>query len=130
MSALGVTGAAPCPCGSGQAYAGCCEPLHLGAREARTAEELMRSRYAAYVQRHEAYLLRTWHPRTRPALVRLDESPEWQGLTVLATADGRYDDRTGEVEFRAAHDGGVLHERSRFMRRAGHWVYVDGDVVD
>jgi SEC-C motif-containing protein len=90
----------------------------------------MRSRYAAYVRRHEGYLLRTWHPRTRPARVSLEESPDWQGLTVLATADGRYDDRTGEVEFRAAHDGGVLHERSRFMRRAGHWVYVDGDALD
>ena len=55
---------------------------------------------------------------------------DWQGLTVLATADGREDDSVGEVEFEAAHDGGVLHERSRFIRRAGRWVYVDGDVID
>jgi SEC-C motif-containing protein len=46
---------------------------------------------------------------------------------VIATADGREDDSVGEVEFEAAHDGGVLHERSRFVRRAGRWVYVDGD---
>ena len=107
----------------------CCQPLHLGSREAQTAEELMRSRYAAYVLRDGAYLLRTWHPRTRPPEIGFDQSPGWLGLTVLATADGRYDDRHGEVEFRAAHEQGVLHERSRFMRRAGHWVYVDGDVV-
>jgi SEC-C motif-containing protein len=35
----------------------------------------------------------------------------------------------GEVEFEATHDGGVLHERSRFVRRAGRWVYVDGDLI-
>ena len=36
------------------------------------------------------------------------------------------------MEFRAAYrtaDGaGLLHERSRFERRAGRWVYVDGDI--
>ena len=48
---------------------------------------------------------------------------------MIATADGREDDSVGEVEFEAAHDGGVLHERSRFVRRAGRWVYVDGDVM-
>jgi SEC-C motif-containing protein len=49
------------------------------------------------------------------------------GLTVLATADGREGDQVGEVEFEASYVGGVLHERSRFTRRAGRWVYVDGD---
>jgi SEC-C motif-containing protein len=38
----------------------------------------------------------------------------------------------GFVEFRAHWSGGgrsgVLHERSRFARRGGHWLYVDGDV--
>jgi uncharacterized protein YchJ len=37
-------------------------------------------------------------------------------------------DSVGEVEFEAAHADGVLHERSRFVKRAGRWVYVDGDV--
>lgn len=90
----------------------------------------MRSRFTAYVRGDERYLLRTWHPRTRPAQMGLNGSPHWLGLTVLATADGRDDDRTGEVEFQATHDGGELHERSRFVRRAGHWVYVDGDLLD
>jgi SEC-C motif-containing protein len=62
--------------------------------------------------------------------MRLDGTPSWLRLTVLATADGRDDDRTGEVEFQAFHEGGTLYERSRFVRRAGHWVYVDGDLLD
>jgi SEC-C motif-containing protein len=130
VSAFGTVSTTACPCGNEAAYAACCEPLHLGVREARTAEELMRSRFAAYVRRDERYLMRTWHPRTRPAQMRLDGTPSWLRLTVLATADGRDDDRTGEVEFQAFHEGGTLYERSRFVRRAGHWVYVDGDLLD
>ena len=83
---------------------------------------------AAFVVGDAAYLARTWHPRTRPADLDAATGPAWRGLTVLATADGREDDSIGEVEFEAAHDGGVLHERSRFIRRAGRWVYVDGDM--
>jgi SEC-C motif-containing protein len=121
-----------CPCGSGHAYDACCGALHRGEREAETAVELMRSRYAAYVLGDEAYLLRTWHPRTRPRDLGLGlaGTPRWLGLTVLATADGNEGDPAGEVEFEARHVGGVLHERSRFTRRAGHWVYVDGTVEE
>jgi SEC-C motif-containing protein len=132
MTLFGGPVAAPtpgsCPCGTGALYAACCGPLHEGNQTARTAEQLMRSRYAAFVVGDTAYLARTWHPRTRPADLEAANGVAWQGLTVLATADGREDDSVGEVEFTAAHDGGVLHERSRFIRRAGRWVYVDGDV--
>ena len=117
----------PCPCGSSGAYDECCGPLHRGESAARTAKELMRSRYAAYVVGDAAYVLRTWHPRTRPARLSLDDAPDWLGLTVIATADGREGDPEGDVEFRADYRGGALHERSHFVWRAGRWVYVDGD---
>jgi SEC-C motif-containing protein len=90
----------------------------------------MRSRYAAYVVHDAAYLLRTWHPRTRPGELDFSHGPSWVGLTVVASADGLEGDTIGEVEFEASYDGGVLHERSRFTRRAGRWVYVDGDGTD
>jgi SEC-C motif-containing protein len=90
----------------------------------------MRSRYAAYVVGDDGYLARTWHPRTRPASIDAPKGPTWKGLSVVSTADGREGDRVGEVEFEATYDGGVLHERSRFVRRAGRWVYVDGEVSD
>ena len=38
------------PVGSGSAYETCCGPLHVGARQAETPEELMRSRYSAYAR--------------------------------------------------------------------------------
>ena len=133
MSAFGAVAHDPalvgaCPCGTGLTYAACCRPLHEGVAHADSAVRLMRSRYSAYVVHDAAYLLRTWHPRTRPTELDASGGPAWQRLTVLETADGRDSDSVGEVEFEAAHADGVLHERSRFVKRAGRWVYVDGDV--
>lgn len=92
----------------------------------------MRSRYSAYAVGRLDHVFRTWHPRTRPAAVEPTLDLTWTGLTVLATEAGRPGDDHGVVEFDAAYrsgDGpGVLHERSRFTRRAGRWLYLDGDV--
>lgn len=70
-------------------------------------------------------------PRTRPDVVD-SQGVEWTGLQILATKDGQPGDITGMVEFRASYRAGkrhnILHEVSRFQRRAGRWMYVDGDV--
>jgi SEC-C motif-containing protein len=120
-----VSLAPDCPCGSGTPYDACCGPLHRNARQAETAEELMRSRYAAYVVGDADHVFRTWHPRTRPADVTPDPAMRWTGLEVL---DASEEGDTAEVEFRASYAGGSMHEHSRFERRAGRWVYVDGEV--
>jgi SEC-C motif-containing protein len=97
---------------------------------AETAEALMRSRYAAFALDLSDYLMATWHPRTRPATIELDTALEWVRLEVLDTTGGGRGDSEGEVEFTAHHreDGssGLLHERSRFVRRGGRWFYLDG----
>ncbi|WP_245859136.1 YchJ family protein [Luteimicrobium subarcticum] len=97
-----------------------------------TAEELMRSRFAAFRDGDVPWLVATWHRSTRPDDLDLDDNPRWRGLQVVDTVDGGPDDATGVVEFRATYvtdDGiGVLHERSRFVREEGRWYYVDGDV--
>jgi SEC-C motif-containing protein len=118
-----------CPCGLPEAYEKCCGRFHAGAA-APTAEALMRSRYSAFVQRDAGYLLRTWHPRTRPARLDLDPGMRWTGLEVLETRDGTAFHSAGTVTFRASYRGGTLHERSRFERVDGAWVYVDGDFLD
>jgi SEC-C motif-containing protein len=119
-----------CPCGLPEAYEDCCGRFHSGAAAAPTAEALMRSRYAAFVRRDAGYLLRTWHPRTRPERLDLDPRMRWTGLEVLGTTEGSAFHSTGTVTFRASHRGGSLHERSRFERVDGAWVYVDGDFLD
>lgn len=88
----------------------------------------MRSRYSAFVRRDEPYLLRTWHPRTRPAGVEFDPGTRWTGLEILGSGDGTAFHTTGTVTFRASYRGGSMEERSRFERADGAWVYVDGDV--
>jgi SEC-C motif-containing protein len=93
----------------------------------------MRSRYTAYVLRNAVYLLATWHPSTRPPHISFDPQQRWLGLKVIeARSSGG---TTAEVEFIARYRmGGTtaarLHERSRFVHEAGHWLYVDGDVVE
>jgi SEC-C motif-containing protein len=90
----------------------------------------MRSRYSAFVKVNEEYLRSTWHPRTRPARLDLDPATRWTGLEILGTTDGTAFHHTGTVTFRASFKGGSLHERSRFERVEGAWVYVDGEFLD
>jgi SEC-C motif domain protein len=84
----------------------------------------MRSRYSAFAVGDADYLLATWHPRTRPPTLRLDDDARWLGLEVLATTGGGLLERHGTVEFRARASGGVLEERSRFERIENRWYYV------
>ncbi|NHI15647.1 zinc chelation protein SecC [Microbacterium sp. CBS5P-1] len=118
----------PCPCGSAS-YAACCGPLHAGKRQAETPEELMRARYSAFATGDVFFLARSWHPRTRPADLSADPGLSWTGLTVHGSA---VDGEAGTVDFTAryvdAGGPGELREHSRFARRGGRWVYVDGDV--
>lgn len=123
----------PCPCGTGQSYQACCGRYHAGelAGQAPSPEALMRSRYSAFVLDLRDYLLSTWHPSTRPALI---EPPEpglkWLGLQVKAAQ--LQDADRGTVEFVARSKLGGrahrLHETSRFVRETGRWFYVDGEV--
>jgi SEC-C motif-containing protein len=101
--------------------------------EPATAEELMRSRFDAFRSADAHWLLRTWHPSTRPADLDLSDNPRWRGLQIVDTVAGGPADDTGIVEFRATYTQpgggiGVQHERSRFVREGGRWFYVDGDV--
>lgn len=111
-----------CPCGLPATYDACCGRFHGGAA-APTPELLMRSRYSAFAVGDTAYLLRTWHPTTRPATLVLDPRTRWTRLEVLSAVGGLLDVE-GSVHFRAHHAGGVLEERSRFVRDAGRWSYL------
>jgi SEC-C motif-containing protein len=114
-------------------YRQCCEAVLSGRKRAATAEALMRSRYSAYVAGELDYLLRTWHPSTRPPALDADSITNWCGLEIIRTEQGQAEDAAGLVEFRATagslHQISVLHEVSRFVQEAGQWLYVDGDII-
>lgn len=94
----------------------------------------MRSRYSAFAVGNEPYLLRSWHPATRPSRVDLDPAMRWAGLEILASTEGSAFHTTGTVTFRARYarrgEEGALHERSRFERHEGAWVYIEGIFVE
>ena len=92
----------------------------------------MRSRYAAFVLCNERYLLATWHPTRRPQSIPFNPAQKWLGLRIVAAKVTGED--SAQVEFiarsRVSNAAAVRqHERSRFIREAGAWFYVDGDVL-
>ena len=122
---------AACPCGSGDGLDACCGPV-IAMRSAATAEQLMRSRYTAFVLMDAGYLLASWHPASRPRELILDPEQRWLGLKIKRTDGGQIGDSQGIVEFVArykiAGKGYRLHEVSRFSYLNGRWFYLDGDL--
>jgi SEC-C motif-containing protein len=108
----------------------CCGLYHAG-QPAPDAENLMRSRYSAFVRGDVPYLMATWHSSQRPAELKLESGGKWLGLEIKHHCVTGAE--TAEVEFVARFRvGGKAvrqHERSRFVREDGRWFYVDGDEL-
>lgn len=121
-----------CPCTSGDTYDSCCGPILSGALTAPTALRLMRSRFTAFATGDSTYLLRSWHPSTRPDHLELDSGTRWTRLDILGTAAGGPFDNDGVVEFEAFYrEKGAtrsMRERSRFVRENRVWTYLDGKL--
>ena len=129
--------AAPCPCGALStrrkplAYADCCGRYleHFETAPAPDAECLMRSRYSAFVLQRRDYLLATWHAGERPDALEFEPGAHWLGLEVRShrAPDAEHAEVEFVARYRVAGRAVRLHERSRFVREAGRWFYVDGD---
>jgi SEC-C motif domain protein len=89
----------------------------------------MRSRYSAFATNNEQYLLESWHPRTRPVSVDVNDGYAWTRLEILSKTGGSMLDVTGTVAFVAHYNlhgqTGTLQENSAFERLNGKWYYVD-----
>ena len=124
-----------CPCCSGESYAACCEPVIKGQRAARTAAELMRSRYSAYAKGEIDWILESQSPDGR-RFVNLEATREWsrkstwKGLEIREVTQGGEADDDGYVEFKAhyhlAGEDIAHHEIAQFRREDGKWYFVDG----
>lgn len=124
-----------CPCQSQKAYKECCAPFHHNEELPATAEQLMRSRYCAFVLHNAAYLIDTLHPDYRHAdekasLLSLFEQTQWLGLKIIRHKTNKLN---AEVEFSAfyqdADEVAQLHEKSRFTQVEGKWLYQDGEQL-
>ena len=88
----------------------------------------MRSRYTAYYLGDESYILKTWHPSTRPSEAS-DNSLSWSGLKVMAYLP--LSGTKARVKFIAKGKDSngkwhTLREDSAFTKENGNWLYVDG----
>ncbi|KKJ75698.1 zinc chelation protein SecC [Kiloniella litopenaei] len=124
---------ATCPCGSGVFYDACCGSFHSGLAFPQTAEQLMRSRYTAYVKQDVNYLKTTLWPQYQKSfneiatLLRAQDS-RWLGLEIIETHKGQSTDKEGSVEFVARSVvNGVAdeqREKSLFRKKGRRWYYV------
>lgn len=123
-----------CPCGGGLLYKACCGRYIAGTQKPDTAEELMRSRFTAYVLGQAEYIQATTHPDARSATLLSDieetiQTIQWRNLRILSTHLGSPRDKIGKVEFQADYTvkdkTQTHHERSRFRRFQGTWHYLD-----
>ena len=124
-----------CPCCSGISEDRCCGPFLSGAEDPQTAEQLMRSRYTAFVKQRAEYLYKTASSqlRARTSIEEITQSfngVEWEGLEITHLERGFAKDADGEVAFEARYRIGgqqhVLIEHSQFVREAGAWRYHAG----
>ena len=127
----------PCPCGSGIAYEKCCEIYIRGKKNAPTAEALMRSRYAAYVEHKIDYIVETCSGDEKNKIdiketKTWSEKSKWLGLKILSTEKGGPKDSEGIVEFEAQYEldnlREVHREKANFKKQDGRWFYTEGEV--
>ena len=137
-----------CPCfvrdgggGGGESYAQCCKPYHSGAKQAESAEMLLRSRFAAYSKSQTEYLIRTTAGKDDDEMRTLMNDTvasckrlRFSDLEVLEAAEHdaqavikfRYGVRTvGQKGFRHG-DLEPVEETSHFVRTDGRWFFNEG----
>ena len=94
----------------------------------------MRSRFTAFATGNVEHLLRT-HAKVisdaeQAEMVEWCKTTKWLSLTITKTERGEPKDLEGWVEFQARfiedHEVWVIQERSRFEKRDGRWIYIDG----
>ena len=124
----------PCPCGRNKTYVKCCGMAHKDILLAKTAEDLMRSRYTAFTLGGGDYLFESHYSKARKlsdkkSIQNWAKSVQWMKLDVLNSTKGSENDNEGTVEFKAyfmeAGKLDTIHENSLFTKENGHWVYVD-----
>ena len=124
-----------CPCGkNNKLYKDCCFLVHADINNALTAEDLMRSRYSAFVLCNGDYLLQSHSKQFRDAstihnTIRWSRSVVWSHLEIISISNGLKNDSEGTVEFKAffkeRNKIKCIHENSLFIKEDYHWVYLD-----
>ena len=112
-----------CPCQSSLSYEDCCRRFHSGNLFPETAEQLMRSRYSAFVLKNIPYIVQTTVPSQQTlldekALQDWANETQWLGLEIVKAET--LTKTQSAVEFKAHFQGSeqpqVHHEYSLFVK--------------
>lgn len=129
-----------CPCFSGKRYAKCCAPYHSG-KTPETAEQLMRSRYSAYVLNLPDYIIATTHPASpqytdrffqwKRSITQFSKTSVFQKLDILDCKE-RGDVATVTFTAHLLQDGqdATFTERSFFEKKDQKWLYLGGQLAE
>ena len=122
-----------CYCGSEKSFENCCNAFIEGIQFPKTPEQLMRSRYSAYVLQNANYLMATTHVSQRKyyfvsEILQWAKSNTWVKLEVITAHENR-------VEFKAYFldeklQAQIHHEYSTFQLENEIWYYVDGEFFN
>lgn len=121
-----------CICGNEKDFNECCGPIISEEKLPQSAEELMRSRYSAYVQANGEYLVysavkENQYQEDIALIEEFSNSVEWLKLDVLEATPNT-------VEFKAYYRDKegiqLLHEKSHFVQEDGIWKYKDGELYN
>ena len=132
---MSVKTTALCPCQSLLSYEDCCGRFHSGNMFPETAEQLMRSRYSAFVLKNIPYIVQTTVPSQQTlldekALQDWADETQWLGLEIVKAET--LTKTQSAVEFKAHFQGNeqpqVHHEHSLFVKIDGRWYFVDPTV--
>lgn len=140
MNTLQLTSESKCPCGKNDTYGNCCQRFHKGASP-KSAVELMRSRYSAYVLNIPEYIIQTTHPASpqyiqdhalwKEKIYQFSRHSIFQGLDIL---DSQEKDSLAIVTFVAhllqENQDASFTERSYFEKRNGFWLYRSGQLTE
>ncbi len=122
-----------CPCNPKQRYELCCQPFHQGKSFPDTAEQLMRSRYSAFVLGEIDYIIETTIPAQQQFLNK-QEITEWSRQTQwhklqINNHTPNIGKRHASVDFEAffiTDDGMQSHrEHSTFVTIENRWYFID-----
>lgn len=117
-----------CPCNPNKSYKNCCQKAHINIKTVASAEELMRSRYSAFVLADIQHLHKSHHSTTRLSkkeykeLENWTKSVKWVKLEIQNTTENTvhfkaYFIENGNIE--------VIEEHSTFCKENNYWVYLN-----
>jgi SEC-C motif domain protein len=130
-----------CPCGSLKKYKKCCKTFHDNITFAKTALELMKSRFSAFATQNSKYIIFTTHNKNpdftddlkswEEDIINFSKNTRFEKLEILDFTERELE---SFVTFKATlfqnNEDVSFIEKSRFLKVDGKWQYVDGQFID